>query len=90
MSLILKSTTNRGYFFDQQISDWYGSVLAMPKDEDRIEIYKQIQIRMNDLLPYFPWFYEADSHTQDVRVTGIQWSPDTKHDYSLIQMTNEY
>ena len=86
----LKSTTNRAYFFDQQIKDWYDTVLAMPKDEDRLEIYKQIAIRMNDLLPYFPWFYESDSHTQDVRVTGIQWSPDTKHDYSLIQMTNEY
>ena len=86
----LKSTTNRAYFFDQQIKDWYDTVLAMPKDEDRLEVYKQIQIRMNDLLPYFPWFYESDSHTQNVRVSGIQWSPDTKHDYSLIQMTNEY
>ena len=86
----LKSTTNRAYFFDQQISDWYSTVLAMPKDEDRQEVYKNIAIRMNELLPYFPWFYESDSHTQDVRVSGIQWSPDTKHDYSLIQMTNEY
>ncbi len=86
----LKSTTNRAYFFDQQISDWYATVLSMPKDEDRLEVYKNIQIRMNELLAYFPWFYEANSHTQDIRVTGIQWSPDTKHDYSLIQMTNEY
>ena len=86
----LKSTTNRAYFFDQQIKDWYDTVLAMPKDEDRMEVYKQIQIRMNDLLAYFPWFYGVNSHTQDVRVSGIIWSPDTKNDYSLIQMTVEY
>ncbi len=86
----LKSTTNRAYFFDQQISDWYSTVLAMPKDEDRIAVYKDIQIRMNDLLAYFPWFYEVKNHVNDVRVTGIGWCPDSKHDYSLIQMTNEY
>jgi peptide/nickel transport system substrate-binding protein len=86
----LKSTTNRAFFFDQQISDWYNTVLAMPKDEDRLEVYKNIQIRMNELLPYVPWFYEINSYTADVRVSGIRWSPDQKHDYSLIQMTNEY
>jgi peptide/nickel transport system substrate-binding protein len=86
----LKSTTNRAFFYNAEMDELYKKAVTLTDDKERSEVYKRIQIIMNEELAYVPWMYEAASMSYDVRVTGVIWSPDTKFDYSHIEMTNEY
>lgn len=86
----LKSTTNRAFFYNAEMEELYKKAVTLTNDAERQEVYKRIQIIMNEQLAYLPWMYETATQTWDVRLTGYIWSPDTKYDYSHIEMTNEY
>ena len=54
-------------------------------DAKRKEIYKQIQIEINDEIPYLSIFYGAGSIAYCDGVSGVLWEPDSKPDYSGIR-----
>lgn len=78
-------TTNRAKYVSDYMQDLFKKALGESDDAARKAIYKEIQEILNKDKPYIPLFYGVESVAWNAKVTGIQWSPDTKPDYSHIK-----
>ena len=63
----------------------FDAAMAEVDDAKRLDLYKQIQIELNEEKPYIPFFYEALCVGRQKDVEGIQWSVDNKPDYTNIR-----
>ena len=81
-----KSSTNRALYENPEMLDKFNAALAETDDTARKEIYKEIQIELNDVKAYIPFFYETLCVGANKNVEGILWSVDKKPDYTFIRM----
>ena len=80
-----KSSTNRALYENPEMLDKFNAALAETDDAARKQIYKEIQIELNDVKAYIPYFYEVLCVGNNKNVTGIKWSPDSKPDFTYIR-----
>ena len=78
------SSTNRAKYENEEMAAKFDQALAETDDAKRRELYKEIQIMMNDDKPYIPFYYEISMVGWHTGVSGVQWTPDNKPDYSHI------
>ena len=81
---IVKST-NRAKYINEDMQALFKKALGESDDTARKAIYQEIQETLNKDKPYLPMYYGVESVAWNKKVTGIQWSPDTKPDYSHIK-----
>ncbi len=80
----MTNSTNRAAFTTERQHELYDLALQTPDGPDRLDMYKEIQLIMNDNMAYMPWFYGCECTAQYKGVGGITWSLDTKPDYTHI------
>ena len=80
-----KSATNRALYENPDMLAKFDAAMAEVDDAKRLDLYKQIQIELNEEKPYIPFFYEALCVGAHKEVEGIQWSVDNKPDYTNIR-----
>lgn len=80
-----KSSTNRARFDHPEMLKMFDDALVEVNDATRKEIYKNIQIMINDIKPDIPFFYEVLVLGNCKGVEGIKWLPDNKSDFTHIR-----
>ena len=81
----IKHSTNRAFYDNPEMVKQFTAAQSETDDAKRKEIYKQIQIEINDEIPYLALYYGAASNVYCDGVSGILWEPDGKPDYSNIR-----
>ena len=81
----IKHSTNRAFYDNPEMVAQFTAAQNETDDATRKEIYKQIQIEINDEIPYLALYYPAASIAYCDGVSGVLWEPDSKPDYTGIR-----
>ena len=81
----IKHSTNRAFYDNPDMVAQFTAAQNETDDAKRKEIYKEIQIEINNEIPYLALFYPAASIAYCDGVSGVLWEPDSKPDYSGIR-----
>ena len=81
----IKHSTNRAFYDNPEMVAKFTAAQQETDDAKRREIYKEIQIEINEDIPYLALYYPANSIAYCDGVTGVLWEPDSKPDYSGIR-----
>ncbi len=79
------SATNRALYENPEMLAKFDAALQEVDDAKRKELYKEIQIELNEVKPYIPFFYEVLVVGKNKGVEGEQFLPDNKPDYTYIR-----
>ena len=78
------SSTNRAHYVNDEMLAQFNAALAEPDEAKRNEIYKQIQIKLAEDMPYVPFFTGVGYTLENAKAGGTIWGADTKHDFTYI------
>ena len=78
------NTTNRGKYVDADLQAKFAQARAEQDDAARKQIYKEIQQFLYDLKAYIPLYYAVESTVYHKGVSGVEWCPDSKFDFSHV------
>lgn len=81
----ISHSTNRAFYDNPEMLAKFTAAGAETDDAKRKEIYKEIQIQINDEIPYLAMYYPASSVAYCEGVTGVLWEADAKPDYSGVR-----
>ena len=83
------SATNRALYENPDMLAKFDNALVEVDDAKRKEIYKDIQIEINEVKPYIPFYYEVLVVGKNKNVSGEQFLPDNKPDYTYIRWAED-
>jgi len=78
------SSTNRAHYENPDMLAQFGAALAEPDEAKRNEIYKNIQYKIAEDLPYVPFFTGVGYSIENAKAGGAIWSADNKPDFTYI------
>ena len=81
----INHSTNRAKYDNPEMMAKFTAALGEADDAKRKAIYKEIQIEMHDQIPYLPLYYATWSVGYYDGVSGIQWTPNNKYDFTFIR-----
>ena len=79
----INHSTNRAKYDNPEMMAKFTAALGETDDAKRKAIYKEIQIEMHDQIPYLPLYYDTWSVGYYDGVSGIQWTPNNKYDFTF-------
>jgi len=81
----INHSTNRAFYDNPEMVAKFTAAQQETDDAKRKETYKEIQIEINEDIPYLALYYPANSIAYCDGVTGVLWEPDSKPDYTGIR-----
>lgn len=79
------SATNRSRYDNAWMREQYDLAAGLADEAKRAEIYKEIQIAFHNDAPYIPLFYTSNTIAFDKNLSGANWVPDTKFDFTFVK-----
>ncbi len=80
---------NRGRFFDPVVDDLIDQAEQITDEAERVTLYRELQQRLLEQLPYVPLWYEEHIAVSGVRIRGYKLAGDGNYD-GLEQVTLTY
>lgn len=78
------NSTNRAHYNNPDMLAQYTAALAEPDEAKRNEIYKEIQYKIAEDMPYVPFFTGVGFVLENAKAGGTIWGADTKHDFTYV------